>query len=88
MIKLSFLGIAAVAAYATLAVPSFAQHRYTHHANAYSNAQASACADHEPGNPYNKETDYIGWSAWRVRGGWDASNDYNCLPSHVGRGGF
>jgi hypothetical protein len=86
MTKLSLLGIAAVAAYATLAVPSFAQQRFTHPANAY--AQASACADHEPGNPYNKDTDYMGWSAWRVRGGWDATNDYNCMPSRVNHGGF
>ena len=86
MTKLSLLGIAAVAAYATLAVPSFAQQRSMHVANAY--AQANYCADHEPGNPYNKDTDYMGWSAWRVRGGWDASNDYSCTPNHMTRGGF
>jgi hypothetical protein len=86
MTKLLLIGFAAVAAYATLAVPSFAQQRSTHGANAY--AQASVCADHEPGNPYNKDSDYMGWSAWRVRGGWDASNDYSCAPSHTNRGGF
>jgi hypothetical protein len=86
MTKLSLLGIAAVAAYATLAGPSFAQQRSTHVANAY--AQATACADHEAGNPYNKDTDYMGWSAWRVRGSWDASNDYTCTPSHVNHGRF
>ena len=88
MTKLSLLGIAAVAAYATLAVPSFAQQRYMHSAYANAYAQANFCADHEPGNPYNKETDYLGWSAWRVRGGWDASNDYNCTPSRMHHGGF
>ena len=87
MTKLSLLGIAAVAAYATLAVPSFAQQRAAHIANAYAQASA-ACADHEPGNPYNKDTDYMAWSAWRVRGGWDPTNDYNCMPSRVSHGGF
>ena len=86
MTKLSVLGIAAVAAYATLAVPCSAQQRSMHFVNAY--AQANFCADHEPGNPYNKDTDYMGWSAWRVRGGWDPTNDYSCTPSHMNHGGF
>ena len=51
-------------------------------------AQTDSCADHEPGNPYSKDTDYMAWSAWRVRGGWDASNDYNCLPGRMSRTGF
>jgi hypothetical protein len=29
----------------------------------------------EPGNPYNPETDYQTWSAWRALGAWDSRND-------------
>ena len=29
----------------------------------------------EPGNPYDKETDYMGWSAFRISGAWDSRND-------------
>ena len=88
MIKLSMLGVAAVAC-ATLAVPSYAQSRPTHFINSYNGyTQTDYCAGHEPGNPYNKETDYMGWSAWRARGGWDPTNDFNCIPSHVHHGEF
>jgi hypothetical protein len=85
MIKLSLVGVAAVA-FAALAVPSYAQSVPSRFANSY--AQANYCADHEPGNPYNKETDYLGWSAWRARGGWDPTNDFNCIPSHMHHGEF
>lgn len=85
MMKSSLIGVAALA-FAALAVPSYAQSVPSRFVNSY--ALANYCADHEPGNPYNKETDYMGWSAWRVRGGWDASNDYNCIPSHMRHGGF
>jgi hypothetical protein len=37
--------------------------------------QARGWCSQEPGNPYNKETDYTGWSAWRAGGGWDSRND-------------
>jgi len=79
MTKLSLIGVAVVAACTAFAVPAFAQHKTTHFNDTY--AQANYCAGHEPGNPYNRETDYMSWSAWRTRGGWDASNDYNCIPS-------
>ena len=65
------LPLSAALAFAALAVPSYAQSVPSRFVNSY--ALANYCADHEPGNPYNKETDYMGWSAWRVRGGWDAS---------------
>ena len=29
----------------------------------------------EPGNPYNPQTDYQGWSAFRASGQWDSQND-------------
>lgn len=36
-------------------------------------AQSRHCAYHEPGNPYSREEDYLAWSGWRARGGWDDS---------------
>ena len=29
----------------------------------------------ELGNPHNKQTDYLGWSAYRQSGAWDSRND-------------
>ena len=84
MLKTSLIGIAAVAATIAFVAPASAQHRIARAAY----AQTNTCADHEPGNPYSKDTDYMGWSAWRVRGGWDASNDYNCLPGRMSHTGF
>jgi hypothetical protein len=86
MTKFSLLGIAAVAVCATLAMPAFAQHRVTHPVNAATGGDW--CANREPGNPFSKEEDYLGWSAWRARGGWDDHNDFNCAPSRVNHSGF
>jgi hypothetical protein len=36
---------------------------------------ASAFCSREPGNPYNPDTDYQAWSAWRASGAWDSRND-------------
>jgi hypothetical protein len=87
MTKLSLLGIAAVAACTAFAVPAFAQHRTTSALNAYDQA---ACPGYDPGNPYSKETDYMDWSAWRARGGWDARNDFKCgpAPTHMSHSEF
>lgn len=87
MTKLSLLGVAAVAACTALAVPAFAQHRASMAVNGY-DTQSGSCAGYEAGNPYNRETDYMSWSAWRVRGGWDDHNDFNCAPSRVNGAGF
>jgi len=38
-------------------------------------ARSASCQNREPGNPYNMQTDYIGWSAWRASGAWDSRND-------------
>ena len=84
MIRLSFIGIAAIAATTAFAVPAFAQHRTTP-VNAY--AQAGRCT-HDAGNPWSKEEDYLAWSAWRARGGWDDRVDPNCLPSRTSHIGF
>ena len=44
--------------------------------NAYGSASDSARAcSTEPGNPYNEQTDYQAWSAWRGEGSWDSRND-------------
>jgi hypothetical protein len=44
--------------------------------NAYGSANdgARGCST-EPGNPYNPQTDYQTWSAWRGEGAWDSHND-------------
>ena len=85
MIRLSLIGVAAIAATTAFAVPAFAQHRITHVANAYAQAGPGGCGYQEPGNPYSKQEDYMAWSAWRARGGWDDRVDTNCL---LGRRGF
>jgi hypothetical protein len=47
--------------------------------------QSIYCATREAGNPYSRICDYIAWSGWRRRGGWDASLDNACLrnPGYV-----
>lgn len=87
MTKLAILGAAVVVSTAVLAAPAFAQHRATSHV---ANAATAGdwCANREPGNPYSKEEDYLAWSAWRVRGGWDDHNDFNCNPGRMIRRGF
>jgi uncharacterized membrane protein len=44
--------------------------------NVYGSANdgARGCST-EPGNPYNPQTDYQAWSAWRSEGSWDSRND-------------
>jgi len=37
------------------------------------------CATREAGNPISKYCDYMAWSGWRRRGGWDSSLDNACL---------
>jgi hypothetical protein len=38
-------------------------------------ARSVYCQNREPGNPYDRETDFAGWSAWRQLGAWDSRND-------------
>ncbi len=83
MTKISLLGIAAVAAATAFAAPAFAQHRMVY--PSYTYAQTGICGYQEPGNPYSKDEDYMAWSAWRARGGWDDRVDTSCLQ---GRRGF
>ncbi len=37
--------------------------------------QAKSFCSQEPGNPYNEQTDYMGWTAFRDNGSWDSRND-------------
>ena len=76
MTKFILLGAAAVLS-AVLATPAMAQHLTAHPAY----AQNDWCPNREPGNPYSKDEDYMAWSAWRARGGWDDHNDWRCLQN-------
>lgn len=86
MIRLSLIAVAAVAATTAFAVPAFAQHRTAHFANAYAQAN-NVCGYQEPGNPWSQQEDYMAWSAWRARGGWDDRVDTDCL-NRMSRRGF
>ena len=44
-------------------------------ANDSISSRAHGWCSQEPGNPYNEQTDYTGWSAWRASGSWDSRND-------------
>jgi hypothetical protein len=86
MSKLALLASAAVLATA-LVGPAAARHGVVH-PNYY--AETGVCPGHEPGNPYTQEEDYMAWSGWRARGGWDDRNDLSCLHQgqlrHYGSG--
>jgi len=47
--------------------------------------QSIYCATREAGNPHSKYCDYLAWSFWRRRGGWDSTLDNACLmnPHYV-----
>jgi hypothetical protein len=80
MTKFTLIGAAVVLS--ALTAPAIAQHTVSHPGT--STAQSGICPGHEPGNPYTKEEDYLAWSGWRARGGWDDHNDLNCLRgSHL-----
>ena len=80
MTKLALLG-AAVIVMTYTSSPATAQHRAAPAVNPYT--AGDWCPGREPGNPYSKEEDYIAWSGWRARGGWDDHNDFNCVPSRI-----
>jgi hypothetical protein len=68
MKKFGLIGVAAVS-FSVLASPVWAGNHL---------AQSIYCATREPGNPHSKYCDYIEWSKWRERGGWDPSLDVAC----------
>jgi hypothetical protein len=39
------------------------------------NGRGRTFCSREAGNPYDKLTDYGGWSAWRQLGAWDSRHD-------------
>jgi len=78
----SALGVLLIAGSAALITSASA--RPVHHAAAsdqfrdsYNSVDGSASTfcSREPGNPYNPDTDYMAWSAWRAHGAWDCRND-------------
>jgi hypothetical protein len=75
MTKIKLLGATAVLSL-VLVGPCLAQHAI---ARPDHNARSNYCATREPGNPYSKEEDYMAWSGWRARGGWDSRGDDACL---------
>lgn len=38
------------------------------------------CDPRDPGNPFSRKYDFMEWSAWRRKGGWDDHADYTCQP--------
>jgi hypothetical protein len=64
------------------------------HVGPASYGQSIYCATREAGNPHSRLCDYMAWSGWRRRGGWDASLDNACLmnpqfvPSECGGGHY
>jgi hypothetical protein len=73
MSKLGLLATTLVLS-AALAAPALAKPMMPHVA-----AQAT-CDPRDPGNPYSRKYDYMSWSAWRRRGGWDDRAEYSCQP--------
>jgi hypothetical protein len=78
MTKLGLIGTVLVVS-SLLASPAIARDARTGHP-----AVHAACDPRDPGNPFSKTYDYLTWSAWRRRGGWDDRADYTCqpIPSH------
>jgi hypothetical protein len=64
---------------ATVAVVMTAGSAIARSAGPASYGQSIYCATREAGNPHSKYCDYMAWSGWRRRGGWDASLDNACL---------
>ena len=88
MIRLSLIGVAAIVATTAFAAPALAQHRTARVANAYAQAGVGVCGYQEPGNPWSKDEDYLAWSAWRARGGWDDRVDTDCMAKRTGHFGY
>jgi hypothetical protein len=70
--KFNLIGAAAVFFLSVMGGPVLAGH-------ASYPGQSIFCATREPGNPHSKYCDYIAWSKWRQRGGWDSSLDNACI---------
>jgi hypothetical protein len=77
MRKFRLIGFAAVL-FSVLVAPVMARH-LSH------SGQSIFCATREAGNPHSKYCDYLAWSGWRRRGGWDSRLDNACLrdPGYI-----
>jgi hypothetical protein len=71
MTKLRLLGTAIFLS-SVLAAPAMAKQIKVGH--------VMACDPRDPGNPYSQTYDYMTWSAWRRRGGWDTRAEWTCQP--------
>jgi hypothetical protein len=83
MSKITVLGGAVVLA-SVLTAPALAQHRAAHPGQYF--VRGYGYCTHEAGNPYAPEEDYMAWSGWRARGGWDDRPDPNCARRWYPRG--
>jgi hypothetical protein len=78
---ITILGALLIAGSAADMAAASARHVYTAPGDQFRNANNSlerrtkTFCSQEPGNPYNEQTDYMGWSAWRQDGAWDSRND-------------
>jgi hypothetical protein len=72
VMKLQIMGAAMVLALA--AGPAMARHVYAHPGRT-----STYCATIQPGNPFSPAYDYVAWSKWRQRGGWDSRGDDACF---------
>jgi hypothetical protein len=80
MTRLKLIGVAAVL-FSVLTSPLSARPRIA----GPGPGQSIFCATREAGNPHSKYCDYMAWSKWRQRGGWDSGLDNACLhnPGYV-----
>jgi hypothetical protein len=72
--KLQIMG--AAMALALAAGPATARHVYAHPGHT---AISTYCATIQSGNPFSPAYDYVAWSKWRQRGGWDSRGDDACF---------
>jgi hypothetical protein len=80
MTKFTLLGTAAVLSLA-LAGPAIAKHaKHVTHRPRHPVQSAAVCDPRDPGNPFSEKYDYLTWSAWRQRGGWDTRAEWTCQP--------
>ena len=72
MMRLGLVGAALVVS-SLLAAPVMARDARTVRA-------ATVCDSRNPGNPFSRTYDFMEWSAWRRRGGWDTRAEWTCQP--------
>jgi hypothetical protein len=82
MTKFRLIGAAAVLS-SLLAGPAMARHAVAHPGH---HAESTYCTTIEPGNPFSPVYDYIAWSGWRARGGWDGRGDDACARNPMFNG--